>query len=104
MMGLFDTGCVTSCFHGIKFIKRAHPLLKEDSFLVQLTRHSGGRKNSNKKQAVGQLYASSKNLFLLSFLGKKKKKKDQMLARTQDSPGVWQGCGGEPRRVDGQIL
>lgn len=40
--GLFDTGCKTSCFHGIKFTKRAHPLLKEDSSLVQLTRQREG--------------------------------------------------------------
>ena len=48
--GLFDTGCKTSCFHGIKFTKRAHPLLKEDRSLVQLTREREGKKKKKKKK------------------------------------------------------
>lgn len=41
-MDLFDTGCETSCFHGIKFTKRAHPLLKEDNSLLELIRQREG--------------------------------------------------------------
>lgn len=48
--GLFDTGCKTSCFHGTTFTKRAHPLLKEDSSLVQLTRQREGLKKKKKRR------------------------------------------------------